>query len=87
LIGAITTAEPLDMPMRGELPIPVATTYRRPAGPSAAEAGYSLLAGIIRDPDLEVILEICAIGLLLTVLFIHAFPNFGEMAVQLEIFG
>ena len=78
------------MPMRGELPIPVATTYRRRAGAAGgagAEADYTLLPGLIRDPDLEVIVGFCAIGLLLTALFVHAFPNFGETAVALEIFG
>jgi hypothetical protein len=71
------------MPMRGELPCRAARLCR---DSSACESVYSRIIATITDPELELIICFCVIGLLITVFLVHAFPNFGEMVETLEQF-
>lgn len=53
---------------------------------SAARALWSWLRDAVDDTNFIVVLGLCTIGLLATVIFIHYFPNFGEMAESLGQF-
>ncbi len=68
------------MPMRGELQISAAhLNYRRPV----IDDVWSWLVATVTNPEFGVIALFCAVGLWLTFYFLHAFPNFGGMAVSL----
>jgi len=45
---------------------------------------WDRLVAIFTDPDLVVIVLFCALGALLTVALIHAFPGWGEVIVTAQ---
>jgi hypothetical protein len=63
------------MPMRGNLP--VRSLHLNDVG-QAKNAGQ-VIKGLIGNPDLEVVFEIAAIGLLLSLCLAMQFPAFDEV--------
>jgi hypothetical protein len=68
------------MSVRGDRPISGEQLYDR----TPAQAWRSRLLAEINNPNLLAIVFFCAIGLLLTAVFIQSFPNLGEMAETFE---
>ena len=71
------------MPMRSELPVRAA---RMSNPPSLPNAGGSRIGAMLSSPEFLAVALFCTVGLWLTAYFIHYFPDFGAMAVSLEIF-
>jgi hypothetical protein len=71
-----------DMPMRGELPVPVRSYARA----SAAQVVWSCLVATISNEDLQSVALFCAIGFLITINVVLRFPDFGEGFATVAVF-
>lgn len=72
------------MPMRGELPDAAVRRYVQ--APPAPATGWSRIAAVISNRELQAVVMFCAIGFLATVNVVVRFPEFGATVAQLAIF-
>jgi hypothetical protein len=73
----------MHMPMRDELQVVAA---RLSDQQSARDDVWAWIVATIKNPEFWMIVLFCLVGLWLTFLFIHRFPDFGEMVEPVVLF-
>ena len=71
------------LPEAHDVPPPVASRRR---AAKATETRWNQLIAAMTDPELTVIVMLCAIALLITINLILRFPNFGAVIEQYNQF-
>lgn len=69
------------MPMRGELPT-IASRSR--ARPSRVRVEWGRFVRVVLDPELQTGVAFCVIGILVTLITVLCFPDFGALIVDLN---